>query len=175
MKATTFLESVKNFRPSLNDFVQAGFGSYAQKLLEKYYYEEHDDKLYDNELVDLVSNYDVSKLEIGMISFNSKIEENSTCYFFGRYEVDILAINKASKEIVMLDNGDIDFVMRFCAVDANHFLDAMFVALKAITLFLLDNSKAKDGNYRSNIAAECTKLAGGDKYFSFFNDLVGLD
>ena len=81
-------------------------------------------------LNDLIKN----KIEVGMLEFNLNPTIVSVPESFkkiGNFELDIIAIEKSSKQIVMLDHDDPSHIMAVKAKDLAHFVDAC----KPISIF----------------------------------------
>jgi hypothetical protein len=175
MTATEFVEKIKSFAATKADFTNVDFPEEFAEMLAKGYTYSSIGKIKNssNEIVNLISNYDMSAIEIGMISFDKEITENEGYIFFGKLELDLLAISKTNNEIVIIDYSDKDTIMQYCAAKSSKFLDALIVAWEAMTQFLLDEEKAEDEEYREAVIANCTELAGGEHYFDFYNYLLG--
>ena len=172
MTAANFIDKVNTQKPSLQDFKDAGFDSLAEILFKRNQVSFLGGPVSDNEIINLISNYDVSGFEVGNITFENKPVESRTHIFFGKEEA-LLAINKSDHQIVLLDHADLSFVIRHCAKDANHFLDALIVVWESYIVFLLNQGLAQDDSYRIKMVEKCAYLAGGENYKAFYNDLLG--
>lgn len=175
MTAKEFVEQIKDFAVTKEALKEADFpDEFAGMLADGYRYKAVGQiKNSTNEIINLISNYDMSQTEIGMISFNKEIEENEGFLFFGKVELDPLAISKGNNEVVVVDYSNPDDIIQYCASNSSRFLSAMNAAWRAMTEFLMDEEKADDYEYREQVIANCTELAGGDAYFDFYDNMLG--
>jgi hypothetical protein len=174
MKSSEFLEQIRTFAPSKEDFIKSGIGNdFAEKLVREFEYDDLDQNLHStDEIVNLVSNYNVTKFVIGMITFYREVEENSDFYFFANFEADKLAINKQTGQIVMVDNADTSFVMCLCAIDSEHFLSAISQAWRTLTNYMLAGKKTRKSEDESDEIDICTRLSGDEQCRQFFEILL---
>ncbi|WP_156305425.1 hypothetical protein [Sphingobacterium endophyticum] len=124
-------------------------------------------------LVELVENYDCSNLEIGMITFDERIEQKGRFIFFGRFEVDDLAVDLITGSVVMLECG-LDHILYDCARNDSSFLDAILNAA-----IFLERRSGEEGLYENeelNIqrAEWFGDIAGGEKYYDFYKMMLGV-
>ncbi len=175
MTAAEFVDQIKDFAVTKEDLKNADFpDEFAGMLAKGYEYKVlPKTKNSANEIINLIANYDMSSVEIGMISFDKEIRETEGFYFFGKVELDLMAISKGNNEIVVVDYSDTDEIIQYCAANSKKFLAAMMTAWRATTEFLLDEEKADDYDYREEVIAKCTELAGGDAYFDFYDNMLG--
>lgn len=175
MTAAEFIEQIKDFAPSIEDIKKVGLSDdFAVLLSNEYKYAIRDVTSHsENEIDNLINNYDLSKLAISLISFNKQIIETEDYRFFGDDEADLLGISNATQEIVMTDHEAPDFVMLYCAANPSAFLDALLAAWRTLTAILIDDSKSDDKKFRLQAIKTCSDLAGGDKYHQFYYSLIG--
>lgn len=149
---------------------------YIENLLKSYQVEKKTKfSGYENPLIGLIENYNVSNLQIGMISFSEKIEYNENYIFLGKVEQDNLAIDKISGTVVMLENG-INHVINKCASTGAKFLDAINVAAAFLERRSIDDKIFENQELASQIAEECGELAGDKNYYQdFYKMLFGCD
>lgn len=124
-------------------------------------------------LVELVENYDCSNLEIGMITFDERIEEKGRFIFFGRFEVDDLAVDLITGSVVMLECG-LDHILYDCAQNDSSFLEVILN-----TAVFLEKRSVEEGLYENeelNIqrAEGFGNIAGGEKYHDFYKMMLGV-
>lgn len=151
------------------DFIYEYINKYVFKLKSTIYTE------YNNELINLVQNYDGSAVKIGMITFDIEPFEDENYYYFGLFEIDFLVINKKTGEILLVDYDDINHVIFHCAINGNNFLDAILMAAKFLERLPFDDHLRHDQVQIYNIAETCSHLAGGNKYLDFYKTVVGCD
>lgn len=129
----------------------------------------------DDPLIRLVSDYDVSKTEVGMICFDSEVDETDEYYYVGKFEVDLLCVSKFSKEIVILAFDDPLRVIYKCAQNSFVFLEAIIVAAKFLEKCGLNADVRNNQLTICSMAENCSELAGGKKYLDFYKVLLGCE
>lgn len=118
-------------------------------------------------VIDLINNYDVSKLTIMIFSFikSDDLRETDRFIYFGWREAFPLAILKETGEIVETDWADDERIICYVAKDQQTYLDLLF-ALKENSLSTLFSETQKwDMEHLVNIA-------GGSKYQPHLMDLL---
>ncbi|WP_302575430.1 hypothetical protein [uncultured Duncaniella sp.] len=122
----------------------------------------------EDAVIDLVMNYDVSNLTIGIFSFKNELIENDNFIFFGTREAFPIAISKKSKEIVEIDWADENRVISFIAKNQSNFL-CLLISIEEL------NQKLTFGLIDSNIYRDAIvslyEIAGGIKYKNQLEDL----
>jgi hypothetical protein len=127
--------------------------------------------LTDATVLSLLQDFDCSKVEIAIITFLLDPVEGVTHYIFGNAEQDILALNKISGEIEVLDYADNTHVIWSCASSGESFLEALLVSAEYLTNKLKsDNSHDKE----TYLFQHCVDVAGGHKYANFYQMLLGF-
>jgi len=132
-----------------------------------------DYNLGDDEIVRLVSEFDLSNIEIGMITFSKSIVKREDYLLFGKFETDDLGINTISKEIIMLEQFSVH-ILYPAAKNSLTFLDsiifiASFLEKGGIDFNLYENEEAN-----LVVAEEASEIAGGEKYFYFYRMMLGF-
>jgi hypothetical protein len=134
-------------------------------------------KLYirnNNPIIELMDNYDLSKLSICYTSFYEKYEEDAEFIFFANFDADILAIEKETEEVCLIDSQSINnYRMLSCAASSSNFLATLVEAAnfnekRAIYQDLQESKIAED---KANLISE---IAGGNKYLQFSKLLIGI-
>jgi hypothetical protein len=125
----------------------------------------------DDPLVQLVNDYDVTRTEIGMISFESEVKESEDYYYVGRFETDFLCVAKVSKEVVILRFDDPSSVMYICAQNSGVFLEVMIFAAKYLEKRMIE--QLDNSHIDCSMAENCSELAGGARYLDFYKVLLG--
>jgi hypothetical protein len=117
---------------------------------------------YRDELSSLINNYDLASVEIGMFQFLSQYEVTPEYMLFGKIEMDFLARDRNSKEIVMLDHDELEYVMLRCAKDSDTFLDFLSIYCKYIMSQLCEDFSysVPEKNFLYNVC-------GGEEYKKF--------
>jgi hypothetical protein len=130
-------------------------------------------------LLDLVTNFDVSTLEIGPVSFDQRYKEYYPQYdhvtIFAMDDADFLVIDNQTNEIAVVDSQSDGNVIGFCAKDGTHFLEALLEMARRTTVhypFSRHNLPVID---RCGNAKACTAKAGGGEYLWFYKVALGCD
>ena len=118
-------------------------------------------------VIDLINNYDVSKLTIMIFSFvkSDDLRETDRFIYFGWREAFPLAILKETGEIVEIDWADDERIMSYIATDQQSYLDLLF-ALEQNSQSAIFSEKNKWG------IEHLTNIAGGSKYKENLLDLL---
>lgn len=121
----------------------------------------------ENAIIDLMSNYDVSKLTIMIFSFNrsDELKDTELFTFFGWREAFPLAIHKAIGEIVEVDWADDNRIVSYIAKDQQSYIDLLF-SLQENSLSTLFSDRQKWST------EELAEIAGGYKYQPHLTDLL---
>lgn len=118
-------------------------------------------------VIDLINNYDVSKLTIMIFSFvkSDDLRETDRFIYFGWREAFPLAILKETGEIVEIDWDDDERIMSYIATDQQSYLDLLF-ALEQNSQSAIFSEKNKWG------IEHLTNIARGSKYQENLLDLL---
>lgn len=118
-------------------------------------------------VIDLINNYDVSKLTIMIFSFvkSDDLRETDRFIYFGWREAFPLAILKETGEIVETDWADDERIICYVAKDQQAYLELLF-ALEQNSQSAIFSEKNKWG------MEHLTNIAGGSKYKENLLDLV---
>lgn len=118
-------------------------------------------------IIDLINNYDVSKLTIMIFSFvkSDDLRETDRFIYFGWREAFPLAILKETGEIVEIDWADDERIMNYIAKGQQSYLDLLFA--------LQENSLSTLFSETQKWAMEhLVNIAGGSKYQPHLMDLL---
>ena len=150
---------------------------FIREYIGRYFFIENKVKQYDGEdpIKQLVSNYDGNSVAIGLITFDIKPYEDDLYYYFGRFEIDLLAINKNTGEINQLEYGSDSHLLNSAAKSGLLFLEALIEAAKFLDECGIDDDLYEDQVAINAIADKCSQLAGGDTYLDFYRVLLGSE
>lgn len=175
MKAAEFVEKLKLQAPNHKYLRLYGFSENDEnELLEKYtcIWKGTNIELGDD-LLNLIANYDLSKVEIGMVSFNNSIETDGDYYILGNDETCPLIMNRFNYEISVRDFINFDFVVCECAENGEKFLDALIAFGDFVVKTRdLEFDTPVDNALISSKIEECTQLAGGEKYRTYYEAMI---
>jgi hypothetical protein len=177
MKTEEFVEELRKMPLDTKVLRTQGVSEgYIQKLINSYQLKKKAQSVYSGDpVLELIENYDSSNLEIGMISFDQNIEEGEDYLFFGKFEVDDLAVHRNFGTVVMLEDGS-DHVLYKCAGNGAKFLDALILAAKFLEKRANDDSLYENQGLTCKMAEECGEIAGGKaEYQDFYKMMFGCD
>lgn len=175
MKASEFVIELNKIKPTKEqlstqnlseDFINEFIASY--ECIPK---KEFKSK-FDSELLNLFENFDVSKIVIGMITFNSVIEVSENYFFIGKVEIDSLVLDKHDDSLKVISSEDDSSILWECAENSDRFLEALIVLAKFLTQRMFNDDLWEDLSIGEGVAANCSVLAGGDKYADFYKMLL---
>lgn len=180
MKAEEFVDKLKLIpsKERVEFLKEKGLpNDFIEEYLQSYFFKDGPKNLPDDDpIITLVSNYDGETVKIGMITFDIDPEEDLEYYYFAQFEADLLAINKNSKTIEMVEYGTDRHVLSKCALNSSKFLDAILEAAIFMEKCAYDDDLYNDEKLKSEIAEECAKLAGSKtEYQDFYKILLGCD
>ncbi len=123
MTASEFVTAIKAITPNECEFSMMPEG-FAQIYLEELFIgnkKAHTIIKQNDAVIDLVCNYDVSKLTIMIFRFNKsdELKETERFIYFGWREAFPLAILKETGEIVEIDWADDERIMGYFALEEN--------------------------------------------------------
>ena len=176
LSAEEFVDSYKEIVQPENVYIEAGLSKdYVENIISKYRIKLKGSPRIEqsNPVLSLIDNYDVSNLEIGMISFSSSILRTKDYILFGKDEVDDLAIDIATNEIVVLENNQKN-VIQYCATNGDSFLSAILEMAKFLEKRSLNDQLFNDESANVTVAKKCAQLAGGEKYSDYFIMMTGF-
>ena len=117
---------------------------------------------YRDELSSLINNFEMDTVEIGIFQFLAQYEVTPKYMLFGKIEMDYLATDRNSKEIVLLDHDDTEYVMLRCATNSDAYLAFLNIYSKYIISDLCDHF-----DYVVPERESLYNLCGGLDYKSF--------
>ncbi len=178
MNKDSFVKEIKRYTPSRDDFKGLGVSEgFIERELKKYDCFQREAPIsnvfINSEVLHLVNWYDCSKLEIGVLRFSNIISETEDHYLIGEIEADVLAVNKITLEIEVLDYTDLNWVIWSCAQNGQMFLDAILLSAEYFSKMLTNDDLNQDTAFRHKYVLECAEKAGGGKYIEFYKLLLG--
>ena len=167
MTAAEFVTAIRAITPNESEFsmMPEGFAQiYLVHIGDK---KGHRITEPNDAVIDLINNYDVSKLTIMIFSFikSDDLRETDRFIYFGWREAFPLAILKETGEIVETDWADDERIICYVAKDQQTYLDLLF-ALEQNSQSAIFSEKNKWG------IEHLTNIAGGSKYKENLLDLL---
>jgi hypothetical protein len=169
---TEFVEMIKKIPASFEKYKEQGLNdTFINQHINRFSLskKEADINIHESEdeLLKLIKSYNLSEISIGMVNFLPAPYENSENVFFGKFEVDTLAIYQPSAEIRCYEENS-DHLMYNCAKNGEMFLSALFEASCFLEKRSMDNEMYDNELLALDVAAYCADLAGGSKYKKFY-------
>lgn len=127
---------------------------------------------FNDELVNLVMNYDISDVDFGDIGFAEEVLGDDESYEVGMFEEKFIVIDRESGEVRIEDDDDEGTIIFSCAENSEKFLDALWVAVRYFSLQLNENLKETDFESCELKAKQCAEVAGSENYFPFYQDFL---
>lgn len=177
MDTLLFLKRLKSLRFDSVALKRKGFDKeYVSDILRAFSPKKEDKESEStNSLIKFVEEYETEFSLISNISLNGKVEYSGKYVLFGwlRGE-DPLAINTKTNEVVSFANWDYNTIIFYCAENSTKFMEAFLVH----GVGNLDiEFKTDEMRWTSNLdkAKMAAKVAGGDKYYKFWESLYPTD
>jgi hypothetical protein len=180
MEPGIFVKELAKLAPSASDLEKSGFSKdQARRLVESFLCVKREHRLPvvsgSDQLLELLREWDLSKIEIGMVRFPESPTEQLGKLCVGCVEADPLVILPGTGEIVVHEFGTKEHLLWPVAQSGAKLLDAMLIAAR----FLEQRGSARidfdDYKAARSVALECASAAGGDKYFDFYSMLLGAE
>lgn len=169
MTAAEFVTAIRAITPNESEFSMMPEGFAQIYLGELHIGDKKGHHITDpnDAVIDLINNYDVSKLTIMIFSFikSDDLRETDRFIYFGWREAFPLAILKETGEIVETDWADDERIICYVAKDQQTYLDLLF-ALEQNSQSAIFSEKNKWG------IEHLTNIAGGSKYKENLLDLL---
>jgi hypothetical protein len=171
MNVEDFVNKMNNIRLEFSDLDNATYSKeFLKKTIEGFtFYRKQKQYTLTNPLERLISEFDCSKVEIGFITFDDEVTEDSNFSYVGKHEADELAINKTTEEVELREFGR-NHTLCVCAKNSSLFLEAILVFAQYASKFPFEEDKNS-----CQIALECSQIAGGEKYLTYFQLLMGCE
>jgi hypothetical protein len=173
-----FVIKLKDFTPSREVYDKLGLSeAFIAKVIRSHQCVPFSELRFNpepnNEIFKLLSSYDCSTVEIGVLTFNNEVSEVGNYYIIGNVEADLLALNRITLEIQVLDYLVPSHVIWDCAANGERLLDAL--ALCAEHFFKIHHNSAlsENASFIHEHVLQCAEKAGGEKYVDFYKLLLG--
>lgn len=169
MTAAEFVTAIRAITPNESEFSMMPKGFAQIYLGDLFIGDKKEHRITDpnDAIIDLINNYDVSKLTIMIFSFvkSDDLRETDRFIYFGWREAFPLAILKETGEIVEIDWADDERIMNYIAKGQQSYLDLLFA--------LQENSLSTLFSETQKWAMEhLVNIAGGSKYQPHLMDLL---
>lgn len=173
MNSVEYIENLRKISPTKEEIFASGItGVQAELIFSSFNINVRQEFIdYGNEVVNLVSNFEVTRIPFFGFTF-SEVEDEGDYIWIGSFEVFNVGLSKKDKTLVAFDiTEDLSFFCQ-CANDDKRFLDSMYFLCEYVSKMIksnAENTKAGSDFYKKL----CTDAAGGCVNYNFFNILIG--
>ena len=169
MTAAEFVTAIREITPNESKFSMMPEG-FAQIYLGDLFIGDKKGHIItepNDAVINLINNYDVSKLTIMIFSFvkSDDLRETDRFIYFGWREAFPHPILKKTGEVVEIDWADDKRIMSYIAKDQQSYLDLLFALQENSLSTLFSETQKCDMEHLVNIA-------GGSKYQHHLMDLL---
>ncbi len=127
----------------------------------------------DNILEELQQNFDLSTIDIGMLTFFSQSIERNQYYDFGGWDTNWVGWNKATDEVHVISSETYEVLFR-CANSLENFLAALIECKFFFNQRLFDDALWDDMPTITKYASKIANSAGGSLYEEFYRIFLGI-
>lgn len=180
MNTEKFFEALKKMKPKVDYFLKQGYSAdFAKKSVEGYSLKKNSNTspLSIDPLLQLIEYYDIGIFNSLIFATLQNNGADENYYFIGLVHEDFLAIQKSTKEVVVLDYYRFNYerTIRFsCAENTEKFLDVLALYLTP-DCPEYSNDDSVFNAYKKKKAISCSIQAGGEKYIDFYNYIYGIE
>ena len=180
MDVGTFVKQLAEAAPSSSDLERCGFtGEQADEFIRSFRCVKRDRPLPkpagQDSLLELLREWDLSKVEIGMVRFPDPPAERSEKICVGCVEADPLVILSDDGEIVVHELGTKDHLLWRVSRNGSTLLNALAIAASFLGKRAVGTIDFGDYESARSAASQCASAAGGDKYLDFYRMLIGAE
>ncbi|GAB3732318.1 hypothetical protein GCM10027594_14220 [Hymenobacter agri] len=174
-----FAHQIAQTAPNHSDLIALGIkDASAAEMIAQYHVQPRGSQLElsflgHDVVIEFIKIYDVSDLEIGMVDFLATPLYYGDYVQFAKVELDPMFISIGG-EVVVNDWQRPDHVMWHCAMDGEHLFDALVITSQFLVLTMLNDDIYNDETLALSVAATAATAAGGEKYVSFYQMLLGV-
>jgi len=178
MTAAQFVTQLSAVAPSVEDLKKLGLTkAEAISIRDSYHAKPRAGAVpvAGDELVQLVTAYDCSTLDVSSFAFNDKAMATGQYTIVGGLEADLLVVDAATGVVQIRDFAKRDIVVHACASNGAAFLAAMILVEAYRAKALFDEELYESSSKREKVAAAATEQAGGSAYAGFYAMMLGFE
>ena len=178
MNVDSFVTQLAEAAPRPSDLERSGLvGEAAHEFIRSFLCVKRDQPSAEpsgsEPVLELLRNWDLSKVEIGMVRFPGSHVESSGTICLGCVEADPLVLLPNGGEIVVHELGTKEHILWHVAKNGSALLEALVVAAGFLGKRAVGSIDFDDYETARTVALECATVAGGNKFTSFFKMLLG--
>ena len=176
MNAKKFVDEIASLSPPMSALADLGLTNLEAEEFGSMYIAQlsQNNVKYDDPILELINNYDCSKLDIAGIQFIQGFN-NSGFLSVAELDTDIIAIQISNQSIVLLEGENQTHIMSMCAVDGAYFLDALLTVADFSSKRIFDDKMDTNQDLILEIAKECERKSGNNSSLGFYLTLLGYD
>ncbi len=180
MEPGAFVRALAETAPSAPELERCGFSNeQAREFAKSFVCVKRQRRLRTvsgaDQLLELLSVWDLGKVEIGMIRFPEPPTERSGGTCVGCVEADTLVILPGTGEIAVHELATEDHLLWLVAKNGSALLEALLIAARFLAQRTVGTIDFDDCKAARTAAIECAAAAGGDRYLAFYKMLLGAD
>ena len=176
MQCTEFVSELKKKLPDLKKLKELNYtDGEIEDIKESYVLPTKDVSinLYPEmgELGELMSKYEVSKLQVGMIEFFDKPLKENDKLIIGKVEVDKLIYSKEDSIFYVTDGDKELWKISDCP---EKLLNALLNMKEYFSKVMIDEALYENYDVLESYAKKSAELAGGAQFINFYRMLLGI-
>lgn len=168
MKAKQFVKSINSLGEKVAKEYKTGkYPAVIKSCMEKLKITPvNHQTAYRDELSSLLNNYELDEFEIGDFRFFEGYTVTEKFLLFGTFDLDFLAVDRETREVVLVDHDDPNFVMLKCSQNSESFIEVVYKYTELMFARLMMNDEVFDKE-------KAMRGDGNDKYADFIKLIVG--
>lgn len=177
MTTDEFVKNIKELKPKEEEFNKLSYpDGLVEHWLKQFDIVKISDRHYNDPILSIVNNYNVSSLNINDFMFDNDYFDDGQLFCFGWDATgDRIAIEKQSGKIVAYDVYG-DRITYLCAENSERFLDALVEIMKFFREKILNNYEETERDHRSKDVAYIAGLkAGGEEFENYFKSMLWVE
>jgi hypothetical protein len=179
MNAQQFVSKLQELAPAKSVLIGCDYGDEeANDYIESFKCRPRDQLLgietYGDSMLELVNGWDLSRVEIGPISFHTQPKQFENYLEVGRVEGDRLAFRPDTKDYVLVDSQNLNHVMCEASEDGGAMLDGLAEVAGYYAKTAIEEIDIDDENIGAKFKSICVTAFGGSKYEAFCTSILGL-
>lgn len=174
MEPKKFVEKLIEECPTEKQLADLGFDSlFIKEIVDSYSpipLQKRSEKQFKEYLDALYYSFDLSNVQIGMITFLPDILETDKFLQFGNIEEqDLIVQDLETSKVLILDYVDQDQVIWECSKNVESFFEACLILARFFTQRLLAENTVNPMPY----LREIEMIVGGKSYIPFYEMIIG--
>jgi hypothetical protein len=179
MKAKEFVARLRELAPAKSVLLERGYGNEeADEYIDSFACCPRSVALgietNNDSMLELMNEWDLSRVEIGGITFHSEPVQFDNQLEIGTLEGDRIAYRLDTRDYVLLDWQNLKHVMCEIAPHGDSFLDGLSEIAGCCAKSAIEEIDLDDENVCREYKAKCVQAFGGSKYETFCTSILGV-